>query len=182
MFRKPAILLLAFVLCLLTVSCRQEKKPDPSSLRGIPLEELQQMRQDILDQAGDKPLSADETAQVEWIRAQERRLENAWVFGEWRERHGARLIFRDDGTVSVGARSGAYDELGVYKYFESEEPSYETTWELLYDTAGDPVVWIEQPSGERLIYPFHRSRNEVYERAGDLQASNETGCYFKKIL
>ena len=165
-------------LCLLSFfaleGCSRGKAPfnDPSELRGKSMEELRQIQKDIIEKkAGD----------IEMIREQERRLENPWIFGEWRERHGQRLIFRDDGTVSVGARSGAYDELGVYKYFSAEEPSFETVWTLLQDAAGDPVAMISQPYGENLLYPFHKDRNHVYEQTGDMQISRETGCYFTKV-
>ena len=173
------LLLLAGVL---VSACSGKKTVDPSSLRGLPVEQLQQMREEILEQAGGKPLSAEETALVEQIREQERRLENAWIFGEWRERHGHRLIFRDDGTVSVGARGGMYDELGVYKFISPEEPSFEAVWTLLFDASGDPVAVVTQPSGEDLLYPFHKERKNVYEWTGDLQTARETGCYYSKIL
>ena len=154
---------------------------DPESLRGLSREELQQMREEILQKHADgSALSRVETANVELIREQERRLDNAWIFGEWRERHGARLIFRDDGSVSVGARGGVYDEFGVYKFVSPEEPAYESTWSIVYDTAGNPVAVIARKGGD-LLYPFHRSRVEVYEQVGDLQTAVETGYYFTKI-
>ena len=173
---------LLLLVVLLVSACSGKKTVDLSSLRGLPVEQLREMREEILEQAGDKPLSDQETAMVEMLREQERRLENAWIFGEWRERHGHRLIFRDDGTVSVGARGGAYDELGVYKFYSPEEPSYEAVWTLLYDASGDPVAVVTQPSGEDLLYPFHKERKHVYEQTGDLQTSRETGCYYSKIL
>ena len=153
---------------------------DPESLRGLSKEQLQQMREEILQKHADgSALSRVETANVELLREQERRLENAWLFGEWKERHGARLIFRDDGSVSVGARGGVYDEVGVYKFISPEEPSFESTWSVVYDAAGDPVVVIVRKGGN-LLYPFHRSRMEVYEQAGDLVTASETGFYFSK--
>lgn len=114
------------------------------------------------------------------LHAQERRLENDWIFGEWQDSHGARLIFRDDGSVSVGARGGTYDELGEYRFISPEEPSFEAVWTLFYDEAGQPVVEIPRPDGSHFIYPFHQSRKEVYERVGDLLESAETGFNFKK--
>ncbi len=169
------------LLCV-TLSCDRPRPIDPASLRGVPLETLQQMREDILARHPDGRLSAVETANVELLREQERRLENAWVFGEWRERHGARLIFRDDGSVSVGAREGEYDELGVYKFISPVQPAYESTWSIGYDQGGNPVVRIARRSGGDLIYPFGESRNRVYEQCGDLQTAVETGCYFTKSM
>ena len=165
---------------LLLAGCSRKKTPNPDELRGMSKEEVQQMREEILAAKEGKALTIEETARVEMLREQERRLENAWVFGEWRERHGRRLIFRDDGTVSVGARSGAYDELGVYKFISPEEPAYESVWTVFYDASGDPVIVVEQSSGEDLIYPFHKARTHVYEETGDLQTSRETGCYYTK--
>ena len=170
MMRSESHLLLLCVLLagLLAVACGRDKPLDAAALRGMSKEELQQMRQEILDRHGEgQSLSDRETALVEQIREQERRLDNAWIFGEWRERHGARLIFRDDGTVSVGARTGVYDELGVYKFISPEEPSFEAVWTLAYDPSGDPVAVVPQPDGGNFLYPFHRSRNAVYEQAGD---------------
>ena len=118
---------------------------------------------------------------MEQLRQQERRLENSWVFGEWRERHGARLIFRDDGTVSVGARGGVYDELGVYKFISPEEPSFETTWTVLPDEAGDPVILVLRRDGSSFLYPCHRDRDRLREYVGNLEESTETGFYFTKI-
>ncbi|MBR5100095.1 MAG: hypothetical protein IKX34_02185 [Bacteroidales bacterium] len=153
---------------------------DPESLRGLSKEQLQQMREDILQKHADgSALSRVETANVELLREQERRLDNPWIFGEWRERHGARLIFRDDGSVSVGARGGVYDEVGIYKFISPEEPSFESTWSVVYDAAGDPVVVVLRKAGN-LLYPFHRSRTDVYEQAGDLMTATETGFYFSK--
>jgi len=175
----PTLLLI----CLLAFSCDPGRRLDSSSLRGLSKETLQEMREEILARHADgSPLSRKETARVEQIRDQERRLENAWIFGEWKERHGARLIFRDDGTVSVGARSGEYDELGIYKFVSPEIPSFEAVWTLVYDTAGKPVVLIGRSDGSSLLYPFGDSRNSVRERVGDLQQSSETGCYFTKAL
>lgn len=176
-------LIAAFAACLCAATaCNKPKTLDASSLRGLPQEQVRQMRESILSKHEDgSSLSKRETAQVEMLREQERRLENSWIFGEWRERHGARLLFRDDGTVSVGARGGEYDEFGVYKFFSPEEPSYESFWSLFYDEAGDPVAVVSTASGEKLLYPFHRSHTEVRERRGDLQESSETGCYFVKI-
>ena len=175
-------LLLFSCLYLLAVSCGGGKVIDPASLRGLSQTELQQMREEILARHADgSALSDSETEYIEQIRDQERRLENAWVFGEWRERHGARLIFRDDGSVSVGARGGAYDELGVYKFVSPEVPSFESTWTLIYDTQGKPVVVVVRPGETDLIYPFGSSRTSVRERAGDLQESSETGCLFTKV-
>lgn len=173
----------AAVLAVVAVSCGREKPAplDASSLRGMPKDQIQQMREEIYARHSDgSALTDSETQRVEVLRDQERRLENAWILGEWRERHGRRLIFRDDGSVSVGAKSGAYDELGVYKYISPEEPSYEAVWSVRYDTAGDPVIVVPQPSGEDLLYPFHKDRVSVYERTGDLQVSRETGCYYTK--
>lgn len=182
---KARIRLFVFLLAsalLLPAACKSVKTLDPGDLRGLSKEQLQEMRQSVYDRHGEgEDLSASETALVEQLREHERRLDNAWVFGEWRERHGRRLIFRDDGTVSVGARSGAYDEWGVYKYFSAEEPSYEAIWTVVYDVAGHPVVVVPQPGGDDLLYPFTDSRTNVYERTGDLQASQETGCYYTKI-
>ena len=165
---------------LLAGGCARQKTPDPSSLRGKSREELQQMREDIVSAKEGKALSAKETAVVEMLREQERRLDNAWIFGEWRERHGRRLIFRDDGTVSVGAKGGEYDEWGVYKFISPEEPSFEAVWSVLYDASGDPVVVVPQPSGENLLFPFHKARASVYESTGDLQTARATGAYYTK--
>ena len=172
-----------FILVSLSASCNRPQPLDPDSLRGLSLETLQEMREDILAQHEDgSELSPVETANVELLREQERRLENSWVFGEWRERHGARLLFRDDGTVSVGARGGEYDELGIYKYVSPEIPAYESTWSVAFDEAGDPVILVDgQADGEGLLYAFHKSRKEVYEQAGDLQTAAETGYYFTKM-
>jgi hypothetical protein len=181
---KGRIFLFLAVTVLLATACKgkSEKPLEPADLRGLTKEQLQEMRQSIYNSHGEgEDLTAGETARVEQLRDQERRLDNAWIFGEWRERHGRRLIFRDDGTVSVGARDGAYDELGIYKYFQAEEPSYETVWTLVYDAAGHPVVIVPQPAGDDLLYPFTGSRSSVYERTGDLQTSVETGCFFTKI-
>ena len=167
---------------LLTSACTGKKIVEPSSLRGLSVEQLQQMRQDILDRAGGKTLSVEETAFVEELRDQERRLDNAWIFGEWRERHGARLIFRDDGSANVGARTGTYDEVGVYKFFATEQPSYETIWSVYYDEAGDPVVLVATPDGDYLVFPFHDSRNRVYERRGSLLESGKTDSSLPRLL
>lgn len=179
-YRLVCLCLFSF---LLLEGCSRGKVPitEPADLRGKSMGELQQLRKDILQEKAGKVLSDEELACIEMIREQELRLANPWIFGEWRERHGRRLIFRDDGTVSVGARNGAYDELGIYKYFSAEEPSFETVWTLLLDTAGDPVAMISQPYGENLLYPFHKDRNHVYEQVGDMQISRETGCYFTKV-
>ena len=175
-------LLLFSCLYLLAVSCGGGKVIDPASLRGLSQTELQQMREEILARHADgSALSDSETEYIEQIRDQERRLENAWVFGEWRERHGARLIFRDDGSVSVGARGGAYDELGVYKFISPEEPSYDAIWTLIYDDKGDPVVLIPaKGSAPARVYPFHGSHKEVREQVGDLLTAVETGFYYTK--
>jgi hypothetical protein len=180
LFRLVCLCLFSFFLL---EGCSRGKVPfnEPSDLRGKSMEELQQMQKQILQEKAGKILSDEELACIEMIREQERRLENPWIFGEWRERHGQRLIFRDDGTVSVGARNGAYDELGIYKYFSAEEPSYETVWTLLQDASGDPVAMISHPYGENLLYPFHKDRGHVYEQIGDMQISRETGCYFTKV-
>ena len=173
---------LLLILSLLAVSCGPGKAVEPDDLRGLSKEDLEAMRMEILSRHADgSRLSSRETADVELIREQERRLENAWILGEWRERHGHRLIFRDDGTVSVGARGGVYDELGVYKFISPEEPSFEAVWTLLYDASGDPVAVVTQPSCEDLLYPFHKERKSVFEWTGDLQTARETGCYYSKI-
>lgn len=183
-FRLRPVIFCAVLLAVLS-SCGGGKQPeplDPSSFRGMSKEQLQEMREEIYARHSDgSALTDGETQNVEELRAQERRLENAWIFGEWRERHGARLIFRDDASVSVGARGGMYDELGVYKFISPEEPSFETIWTVYYDEAGDPVVVVPRPDGSNYIYPFHRSRKEVYERSGDLLESVETGFYFTII-
>ena len=170
--------LLAACLC----GCRSHSTPaTPMGFRGIPKEQLQERREEILSRHADgSTLSRNETDEVEAIRDQERRLDNPWIFGEWQERHGARLIFRDDGTVSVGARGGYYDELGVYKFTSPEQPSYESTWTLTYDEAGDPVAVVIRREGDCFLYPFHDSRKSVHEQQGDLQTAVETGFYFKK--
>ena len=116
MSRTAFFIVCLFSLFFVSCSCDRPQPLDQADLRGLSLETLQQMREDILASHPDGKLSAVETANVELIRDQERRLENAWIFGEWRERHGARLIFRDDGSVSVGARDGECDEVGVYKF------------------------------------------------------------------
>ncbi len=182
MKKRTILLLLLLSLVAAFSACgRRAKLLDPSSLRGMSLEQLQTMREQIQSRHADgSSLSAVEAANVAVLRAQERRLENAWIFGEWRERHGARLIFRDDGTVNVGARAGAYDELGIYKYLPAEQPSYESLWELIYDESGDPLVLVGTDDGY-LVYPFHGSRSEVYECSGDLLEVTPTGCYFVKI-
>lgn len=174
-------LLLSLFLLGSASSCLREQPLDAASLRGLPLEQITQMREDILARHADgSALSRVETANVALLREQERRLENAWLFGEWRERHGARLIFRDDGSVSVGARGGYYDELGVYKFISPEQPAFETTWTVALDQAGDPVILIARPSGPGMVYFCHRERNSLSERSGDLQESSETGFYFTK--
>lgn len=181
--RRFAALLPAVLLAAGLCACGRSTPVTPASFRGVPKEQLQERREEILSRHADgSALSKKETAEVEAIRDQERRLENTWVLGEWQERHGARLIFRDDGTVSVGARSGEYDELGVFKFISPEQPAYESTWTLVYDEAGDPVVLVQREEGGCYRYPFHSSRNSVHEQAGDLQTAVETGCYFKKIL
>ena len=178
---------LFFLLCLFLAasvlpSCTCERPLDAADLRGLSKEELLQKREAVLARHTDgSPLSGRETAYVEQLREQERRLDNPWIFGEWRERHGSRLIFRDDGTVSVGARGGVYDEWGVYRFVSPEEPAYETTWKVGYDTAGDPVIYVARKDGSWLIYPCHRSRNSFSECAGDLENAPETGFYFTKI-
>ena len=177
---RSIIFLMLF--CLLLAACGQKKALEPADLRGLSKEDLQAMREEILSGHEDgSPLSDEETFRVEELRDQERRLENSWIFGEWQERHGARLIFRDDGSVSVGSRGGEYDELGVYKFISPEKPSFESQWTLVYDSAGDPVALVGRPDGSSLVYRFHRSRNRVLEEAGDLQTSSETGCLFTKV-
>lgn len=181
MKRFPIALILLSALLLTLSSCAPKSRVDSDALRGLSAESLQEMREEILSRHSDgSPLSDSETAEVELIREQERRLANGWIFGQWVDKHGARLIFRDDGTVSVGARRGAYDEFGIFKFFPSEEPSYETSWSVTYDVAGDPVVMVNARSGETLIYPFHKSRKEVYEMSGDLQTGAMTGFLFTK--
>lgn len=181
MKRFPIALILLSALLLTLSSCAPKSRVDSDALRGLSAEILQEMREEILSRHSDgSPLSDSETAEVELIREQERRLANGWIFGQWVDKHGARLIFRDDGTVSVGARRGAYDEFGIFKFFPSEEPSYETSWSVTYDVAGDPVVMVNARSGETLIYPFHKSRKEVYEMSGDLQTGAMTGFLFTK--
>ena len=178
--RRIALFLL--LIGLFSVSCKRETLPDAASLRGLPQEEIAAMREEILDRHADgSSLTGRELARVELLREQERRLENAWVFGEWRERHGTRLIFRDDGTVSVGARGGYYDSLGVYKFISPELPSYESTWTVVYDAGGQPVVLVDRHDGTFFRYPFRRSRDSVYEEEGDLTDSSATGCYFTKM-
>lgn len=175
----PALCLLVLLLAP-ACTCDRPTTTVPE-IKGLSLEELQNLRTEILDRHADSSeLSAQETALVERIRDQERRLENAWIFGEWRERHGARLIFRDDGTVNVGSRSGYYDELGVYKFYPADKPSYETVWKITLDAAGDPVALVTDADGGTLLYPFHRSRNTVSEYTGDMLTAVETGCLFKK--
>ena len=180
--KKAAIyFLLSFLLAAGLSACGRSTPVTPESFRGVPKEQLQERREDILSRHTDgSALSKRETAEVEAIREQERRLDNPWVFGEWQDRHGARLIFRDDGTVSVGARGGYYDELGIYKFSSPEQPSYESTWTLTYDEAGDPVAVVVREEGDCFLYPFHDSRKGVHEQVGDLQAAVETGFYFKK--
>lgn len=181
MNRSLVFFLLSLLLSAVLSACGRSTSVTPADLRGVPKEQLQERREEILSRHTDgSSLSKQETAEVEVLRDQERRLENAWIFGEWQERHGARLIFRDDGTVSVGARGGYYDELGVYKFSPSEEPSYESTWTLTYDEAGDPVAVVIRREGDCFLYPFHDSRKSVYEQQGDLQTAVETGFYFKK--
>ena len=143
MRRIACFCLLACLLmtALVVPSCICSRPLDPDAIRGLPLETLREMREAILARNADgSALSSRETADVELLREQERRLENAWVFGEWRERHGTRLIFRDDGSVSVGARGGVYDEWGVYRFISPEEPAFESTWSVGYDEAGDPII------------------------------------------
>lgn len=181
MRRTVTVFLVAALLAPCLCACGRRPAVQPEAFRGIPKEQLQEMREEILSRHADgSALSERETAEVEALRDQERRLENSWIFGEWQERHGARLIFRDDGTVSVGARGGYYDEVGVWKYISPEQPSFESTWTLVYDAAGDPVAIVARPEGESFVYPFHDSRKSVHEQLGDLQTSGETGFYFKK--
>ena len=179
---KAAIyFLLSSLLVACLCACGRSAQVTPEDLRGVPKEQLQEMREEILSRHADgSSLSKRETAEVEMLRDQERRLDNSWIFGEWQERHGARLIFRDDGTVSVGARGGYYDELGVYKFASPEQPSYESTWTVAYDEEGKPVVLVTRPDGDFFLYPFHDSRKSVHEQQGDLQTAAETGFYFKK--
>ena len=104
--RRFSLILAGFILACLSISCNCTKdKPEPLSLddlRGVTLDNLVQMREDILAKHADgSELSSVEADNVALLRDQERRLENGWIFGEWRERHGARLIFRDDGSVNV---------------------------------------------------------------------------------
>lgn len=185
--RRFSLILAGFILACLSISCNCTKdKPEPLSLddlRGVTLDNLVQMREDILAKHADgSELSSVEAENVALLRDQERRLENGWIFGEWRERHGARLIFRDDGSVNVGAREGEYDELGVYKYIDPAQPSYEAVWTLVYDENGQPVVLIPAHGDiPARVYPFGKSHSEVYEQAGDLLTSVETGCYFTKM-
>ncbi len=184
MRRIACFCLLACLLmtALFVPSCICSRPLDPDAIRGLPLETLREMREAILARHADgSALSSRETADVELLREQERRLENAWVFGEWRERHGTRLIFRDDGSVSVGARGGVYDEWGVYRFISPEEPAFESTWSVGYDEAGDPVISILLRDGDRFLYPCHRSRDSFSERRGTLTESSETGFYFTKI-
>lgn len=181
MNRTFASILLSLLLAACLGACGRSTPVTPEDLRGIPKEQLQELREEILSRHADgSALSKRETAEVEALRDQERRLDNPWIFGEWQERHGARLIFRDDGTVSVGARGGYYDELGVYKFTSPEQPSYESTWTLTYDEAGDPVAVVIRREGDCFLYPFHDSRKSVHEQQGDLQTAVETGFYFKK--
>jgi len=181
MKRTAAYFLFSLMLFASLCACRRSEPVTPEALRGVPKEQLQERREAILSRHADgSSLSKRETAEVEAIREQERRLDNPWIFGEWQERHGARLIFRDDGTVSVGARGGYYDELGVYKFSSPEQPSYESTWTLTYDEEGKPVVLVARPEGDFFLYPFHNSRKSVNEQQGDLQTAVETGFYFKK--
>ena len=181
MKRNAALFLLSLALLTSLCACGRSTPVTPEDLRGVPKEQLQELREEILSRHADgSALSERETAEVEALREQERRLDNPWIFGEWQERHGARLIFRDDGTVSVGARGGYYDELGVYKFASPELPSYESTWTVTYDEAGKPVVLVARPEGDFFLYPFHDSRKSVNEQQGDLQTAVETGFYFKK--
>lgn len=181
MKRTGVFFLLSLLLAACLCACGRSTPVTPEDLRGVPKEQLQELREEILSRHADgSALSKRETAEVEALRDQERRLDNPWIFGEWQERHGARLIFRDDGTVSVGARGGYYDELGVYKFTSPEEPSYESTWTLTYDEAGDPVAVVIRREGDCFLYPFHDSRKSVHEQQGDLQTAVETGFYFKK--
>jgi hypothetical protein len=171
------VLLLSSGLC----ACGRSAPVVPADLRGVPKEQLQERREEILSRHADgSSLSQRETAEVEALRDQERRLENPWIFGEWQDRHGARLIFRDDGSVSVGARGGYYDELGIYKFTSPEQPAYESTWTLTYDEEGKPVVLVARPDGDSFLYPFHDARRSVHEQQGDLQTAVETGFIFKK--
>lgn len=181
MNRTVALFLLALLLSSGLCACRRSATVTPADLRGVPKEELQERREEILARHADgSSLSKRETAEVEALREQERRLENPWIFGEWQDRHGARLIFRDDGSVSVGARGGYYDELGIYKFTSPEQPSYESTWTLAYDEEGKPVVLVARPEGDSYLYPFHDTRRSVHEQQGDLLTAVETGFIFKK--
>ena len=183
MKRLAPLLLTCLLAAIPILSCEKEQPLDLSALRGIPLETLTRMREDILARHADgSALSKVEAANVALLRDQERRLGNAWIFGEWRERHGARLLFRDDGTVTVGARGGEYDELGVYKFISPEQPPYESVWSVVYDAGGNPVVLVEaKGQAPPLVYPFEGSRTSVREQAGDLSAAIETGFYFSKV-
>ncbi len=154
------VLLLSSVLC----ACGRSAPVAPADFRGVPKEQLQERREEILARHADgSSLSQRETAEVEALRDQERRL-----------------IFRDDGSVSVGARGGYYDELGIYKFTSPEEPPYESTWTLTYDEEGKPVVLVARPDGDNFLYPFHDARRSVHELQGDLQTAVETGFIFKK--
>ena len=86
LFRLVCLCLFSFFLL---EGCSRGKVPfnEPSDLRGKSMEELQQMQKQILQEKAGKILSDEELACIEMIREQERRLENPWIFGEWRERH-----------------------------------------------------------------------------------------------
>jgi len=182
MKRTALFFLLPVLLAAGLSACGHKVKTTPEAFRGVPKEQLQEQREAILSRHADgSALSERETAEVEAIREQERRLDNSWIFGEWQERHGARLIFRDDGTVSVGARGGYYDEVGIYKFISPEVPSFESVWTVTYDAEGNPVAMVERPSGDYYLYPFHDSNKSVYEQEGDLNVAIGTGCFFQKI-
>ena len=182
MKRTAIFFLLSALLAAGLSACGHKVKVTPEAFRGVPKEQLQEQREAILSRHADgSALSERETAEVEALRDQERRLEHSWIFGEWQERHGARIIFRDDGTVSVGARSGYYDEVGIYKYISPEVHSFESVWTVHYDAEGNPVAMVKRPTGDYYLYPFHDSNKSVYEQEGDLQVSLGTGCYFQKI-
>ena len=175
----PAIV--ALVLSSLCLGACTGRPSGGDSLRGVSRENLVRQQEEILAGHDDvSRLSRRERDRLALLQEQERRLENPWVFGEWRERHGARLMFRDDGSVSVGEREGSYDELGVYKFTDPSE-AFEGTWTLSYDTEGNPVVTISRPGGGCFVYFFHDSRDRVQEMEGDTSSAVPTGCLFTKM-
>lgn len=174
------VIAIALTLAFCLGGCR-DRQPGVKEYRGVPKEQLVRQQEEILERHDDgSPLSRKELRKMESLQEQAGRLDNPWVFGEWRERHGARLVFRDDGTVSVGAREGSYDALGVFKFTDPSE-AYEGRWTITSDPEGNPVVTVTRPDGGNYLYFFRDRREAVEEMEGDIASPVPTGCFFTKM-